>query len=113
MNETQLLTIENHYRFTGRIVEASEELLKQAKESGSLLDFSKAIETCLKTQEFAGRELLRYRVRKTLVEATCVINGDYDGQTDVKLGTWSDGLSEDEVSLKAESLIELHRGVYS
>jgi len=112
MNEARL-TIENHYRFTGQIVDASKQLLNQAKESGSLLDFTKAIETCVKTQEYAGRELLRYRVRKTLVEATCVINGDFDGQTNVKLGTWSDGLSEEEIPLKAEALIELHRSVYS
>lgn len=111
MNSAEL-TLENHYRFTNEIVNSARELLQVSKETGSLNDWKQAIETCIKAQEFSGKEIVRYRVRKTLVEAASVLNGDYDGQKDVNLGGWSDGSSIEEVPEKAMALLELHRGSY-
>ena len=103
------LTLENHYRFTTELVESARELLEVSKDTGSLNDWKQAIEVCIKAQEFSGKEIVRYRLRKTLVECASVVNGDFDGQTDVALGAWSDGYSADEVPAKALELIELHR----
>jgi len=111
MNSAEL-TLENHYRFTNEIVNSARELLEVSKGTGSLNDWKQAIETCLKAQEFSGKEIVRYRLRKTLVECASVVNGDFDGQDDVNLGAWSDGHSAEEVPARALELIELHRSIY-
>lgn len=111
MNMTEL-TIEAHYRFTAGIVDASKDALVLAKDQGSIADYLKAIEVATKVQEFAGKELIRYRVRKTLAEAAGVLSGEFDGQEGVSLGSWSDGCPEDQIASRAQEVLDNHAGLY-
>ena len=112
MNTAQL-TLENHYRFTGHIVDSAKDLLLEAKENGTLADWNRALETCIRVQDFAGRELLRYRVRKQLLECCSVVNGEFDGMEEVELGSWADNHEDSEIPNRAQELIELHRNLYA
>ncbi|MDB4336931.1 hypothetical protein OAA10_00300 [bacterium] len=111
MNMTEL-TIEAHYRYTAGIVDASKDALVLAKDQGSIADYLKAIEVATKVQEFAGKELIRYRLRKTLSEAAGVLCGEFDGQDGVSLGAWSDGCSEDDIPKRAQDVLDNHVGLY-
>ena len=112
MSTQHQLTVEAHYRQTARLVEASQRALEQAEQTGSVRDFLSAVEVAAKVQDFAGKELVRYRVRKTLVEAAGVLAGEYDGQENVELGSWSDGASADAVPARAAEVLNKHAGLY-
>ena len=106
------LTIEAHYRQTSEIVHSAKRALATAEEQGSMRDWLQAIDVAAKVQDFAGRELVRYRVRKTIVEAAGVLSGEFDGQEDVQLGAWSDGCSPDEIADRAQEVLEANQGLY-
>jgi hypothetical protein len=112
MNPTHL-TIEQHFRFSTQIVQSAQRALDQAEETGSTKDWLDALKTSVMIQDFAGRELIRYRLRRSLAEAASVINGDYDGQEDVSLGSWSDGCSTDDITDRAHDFVNQHKDLIS
>ena len=107
------LSIETHFRFSTSIVKAAERALKQAEETGSTRDFLDAIKTAIMVQDFSGRELIRYKLRKQVAEAAAVLNGEFDGQEDVRLGQWADECSPEDIGQKAEMVVDSHRELYS
>ena len=106
------LTIESHYRHTAAIVDSCKRALATAEEQGSLRDWLQAVDVSAKIQDFAGRELVRYRVRKTLVEAAGVLSGEYDGQEAVELSSWADGVSPDDIAERAQEVLDANAGLY-
>ena len=112
MNEHHL-GIEQHYRFSADITNHMKRALDLAESQGSLGDWLKAIETSIKVQEFAGKELVRYRLRKSIIECASLLAGEMDGQENLSLGCWADScMDADEVTAKAESIIQSHRELY-
>ena len=61
--------LETHNRQVSETVASARRALKTAEEHGSLPDWLKAPETTLKMSDYAGRELVRFRLRKHLLEA--------------------------------------------
>ena len=106
------LTIEAHYRQTAAIVDSCKRALETAEEQGSLRDWLQAVDTSAKIQDFAGRELVRYRVRKTLCEAAGVLSGEFDGQENVTLGSWADGISPDDIAERAQEILDANEGLF-
>ena len=106
------LTIEAHYRQTAAIVDSCKRALSTAEEQGSLRDWLQAVDVSAKIQDFAGRELVRYRVRKTLCEAAGVLSGEFDGQENVQLGSWADGVSPDDIAERAQEMLDANAGLY-
>lgn len=106
------LTIEAHYRQTAAIVNSCKRALATAEEQGSLRDWLQAVDVSAKIQDFAGRELVRYRVRKTLCEAAGVLSGEFDGQENVKLASWADGVSSEDIAARAQEVLDANAGLY-
>ena len=111
-NHTQL-SVENHFRFSTEITKSAQRALEQAEETGDTRAWLDALKTAVMVQEFGGRELIRYKVRKQVIEAAAVLNGEFDGQEEVSLGTWADGYSADDITDRASEIIENHRALYS
>jgi len=84
--ESTEFELETHNRQVSETVASARRALQTAEEQGSLSDWLKALETTLKVLDYAGRELVRSRLRRHLLEAANVLAGTYDGQDDVELG---------------------------
>ena len=78
--------LETHNRQVSETVASARRALAEAEERGDLSNWLKALDTSLKVSEFAGRELVRSRLRRHLLEAANVLAGIYDGQDNVELG---------------------------
>lgn len=113
MSNPTHLTIETHFRFSTQIAQSAKRALEQAEQTGSTRDWLDALKTAVMIQEFSGRELIRYRLRKQVTEAAAVLNGEYDGQEDVSLGQWADGYSGEDIADRATEVIDRHRELYS
>ncbi len=99
------LSVEQHFRFSTQIVQSAQRALSVAEESGSIKDHLDALKTSALIQDFAGRELIRYKIRRSLAEASSILAGDYDGQTNVQLGNWADNATEDDITERAREFI--------
>jgi len=105
--------IEQHYRSVVETVASAKRALATAEAEGSLNDWNRALETSLKVSDFAGRELVRSRLRRQLLEAANVLAGTYDGQEEVELGDWATGATEQTVHQHAADFLNLHRSVFT
>lgn len=108
MNPTHL-TVEQHFRFSTEIVQSAKRALSNAEESGSIKDHLEALKASVMVQDFAGREIIRYRLRRSLAEASSIIAGDYEGQEDVELGNWADGYSVEDITDRAHEFVAQHK----
>lgn len=105
--------IEQHYRQVAETVASANRALTAAEEQGTLNDWLKALETSLKVSDFAGRELVRSRLRSHLLEAANVLAGAYDGLGKVDLGEWASGATERSLGQRAAEFLTLHKSVWS
>ena len=105
--------LETHYRQVTETVASAKRALATAEEQGSLNDWLKALETSLKVSDFAGRELVRSRLRGHLLEAANVLAGVYEGRDNVDLGDWASGATEQTLGQRAAEFLTLHKSVWS
>ena len=105
--------LETHNRQVSETVASARRALKTAEEQGSLPDWLKALETTLKVSDYAGRELVRSRLRRHLLEAANVLAGTYDGQENVELSEWANGATEQTLHQHAAEFLTLHKSVFS
>ena len=73
--ESTEFELETHNRQVSETVASARRALQTAEEQGSLSDWLKALETTLKVLDYAGRELVRSRLRRYLLEAANVLAG--------------------------------------
>ena len=104
--------IEQHYRSVVETVASAKRALANAEQDGSLNDWNRALETSLKVSDFAGRELVRSRLRRHLLEASNVLAGVYNGQESVELGDWANGATEQTLGQRAAEFLTLHKSVW-
>ena len=104
---------EAHHRSVTELVASTKRALKTAENDGSIGDWLKAIETSIKVNDYAGKELVRCRLRRHLLEAANVLAGKYDGQEEVELGEWATGATPETLSLKAQELLSLHKSMFA
>ncbi len=104
--------VEQHVRNVAETVASAKRALATAEE-GTLRDWLNALETTLKVSDYAGRELVRSRLRRHLLEAANVLAGVYDGQDDVDLGDWANGATEQTLHQHASDFLTLHKSVFS
>lgn len=105
--------VEQHYRQVAETVASAKRALAAAEEQGTLNDWLKALETSLKVSDFAGRELVRSRLRRHLQEAANVLAGVYEGQDNVDLSDWAIGATEQSLGQRAAEFLTLHKSVWS
>ena len=105
--------LETHNRQVAETVASARRALQTAEEQGSLPDWLKALETSLKVSDFAGRELVRSRLRRHLLEAANVLAGLYEEQGHVELGDWASGATEQTLGQRAAEFLTLHKSVWS
>ena len=105
--------LETHNRQVSETVASARRALEEAEERGNLTNWLKALETSLKVSDYAGRELLRSRLRRHLLEAANVLAGTYDGQDDVELSDWATGATEQTLHQHAAEFLTLHKSVFS
>ena len=104
--------LETHNRQVSETVASARRALQTAEDQGSLLDWLKALEASLKVSDYAGRELVRSRLRRHLLEAANVLAGVYDGQDNVDLGDWANGATEKSLHQHAAEFLTLHKSVF-
>ena len=102
-----------HQRQLVETVASARRALAEAEERGDLSNWLKALETTLKVSDFAGRELVRSRLRRHLLEAANVLAGTYDGQENVELGEWATGATEQTLHKHAAEFLTLHKSVFA
>ena len=105
--------VEQHFRNVSETVASARRALAEAEERGDLTNWLKALETTLKVSDYAGRELVRSRLRRNLLEAANVLAGTYDGLDDVELGDWATGATEQTLHKHAAEFLTLHKSVFS
>ncbi len=105
--------VEQHVRNVAETVASAKRALATAEEQGTLRDWLNALETSLKVSDYAGRELVRSRLRRHLLEAANVLAGVYDGQDEVDLGEWANGATEQTLHQHAAEFLTLHKSVFS
>ena len=105
--------LETHQRQVAETVASARRALAEAEERGDLSNWLKALETTLKVSDFAGRELVRLRLRRHLLEAANVLAGTYDGQENVELGDWATGATEQTLHKQAAEFLTLHKSVFA
>ena len=105
--------LETQNRQVSETVASARRALTEAEERGDLTNWLKALETTLKVSDYAGRELVRSRLRRHLLEAANVFAGVYDGQDNVDLGDWASGATEQTLGQRAAEFLTLHRSVWS
>jgi len=108
------LELQQHYLRGQKITTAAENLLKDAEEQGSVKDRAEAIKVAVMAQEHAGKELLRYRIRKYLLQASNILSGDYEAAGDdvaIDIGPWAGqwGGNTEILAERAREMIERHR----
>lgn len=94
-------------------VASTRRALAEAEERGDLSNWLKALETSLKVSDYAGRELVRSRLRRHLLEAAEVLSGTYDDLDEVELGDWANGATEQNLHQHAAEFLTLHKSVFS
>ena len=104
--------LETHHRQVAETVASARRALAEAEERCDLSNWLKALETTLKVSDFAGRELVRSRLRRHLLEAANVLAGVYDGQDNVDLGDWASGATEQTLGQRAAEFLTLHKSVW-
>ena len=102
-----------HQRQLVETVASAERALAEAEERGDLHCWLKALETSLKVSDFAGRELVRSRLRRHLVEAADVLSGRFDDSDNVELGEWANGATETTMKQHAAEFLTLHKSVFA
>ena len=110
--ESTAFEIEQHRRCVTDLVGSAKRALEHAEQEGSTNDWLKAIDTAIKVQDFAGKELVRCRLRKHLLEAANVLAGNYAGEEEVTLGEWASGATEETLNQRATEFLSLHRPLY-
>ena len=105
--------LETHNRQLAETVASARRALAEAEERGDLTNWLKALETTLKVSDFAGRELVRSRLRRHLLEAANVLSGTYDNCDNVDLGDWANGATEQTLHQHAADFLTLHKSVFS
>ncbi len=107
------LSVDTHFRTTTAIVNSALRALEQAEQTGSTRDWLDALTTAVGVQDFAGKELIKHRIRQQVIQAAAVLNGEFDGQEDVELGSWSDGCSPDDITDRALEMLQNHPSLWS
>ena len=104
------LSLEAHFRFSTQIAATAKRTLEAAEETGDTRMVLEALKTAIAVQEFAGKELSKYKIRKQVIEAASCLNGDFDNKENVELGSWSDG-HENDITARAQEIIETYKGL--
>ncbi len=111
--ESTAFEVATHHRNVTELVASTKRALTTAENDGSINDWLKAIETSIRVNDYAGKELVRSRLRRHLLEAANVLAGNYDGLEEVELGEWAAGATEATLSVKAQELLTLHRSLFA
>ena len=105
--------ITSHHRTVTELVSSTKRALSTAETEGSISDWLKAIETSIKVNDYAGKEMVRSRLRRHLLEAANVLAGTYAGCEEVELGEWASGATEDTLGNRAQEFLNLHKSLFA